>query len=199
MATGWQATKNEVRLYRVDDRWVVRLEVTGKMLRGGGRALPGGVGSAIGCQPGGTRSFRTSVGRIVVSWTGERASGPCLGSIDQDLRAIDAREGDFVFLGFTADEVAVSLLRAEELRSLKPSVMVARLVGLPAEIANRAEPWRAIGTAVGIPVCQFRVTSSDVYASLMRRGEESLAKVVRKATADGEVNILDQLEGILGL
>jgi len=199
VANGWQPTKNEVRLYRVRDRWVVRLEVTQKMLRGAGRALPGAVGSAIGCRPGSAMwLFRTRAGGFVVSWPADRPSGPCLGSIYRDLSVLGARERDLVFLEFQGEHASVSLLRADELRRLPASAQVARLVGLLDAPNDQADLWRMVGTAVGMSISQVGVTAEDVHSCLMCRGEASLARLVRQAETKDR-SILDDLESILGL
>lgn len=195
----FQSTKNEVRLYRVGDRWVVRLEVTQKMLRGAGRALPAAVGSAIGCRPGSAMwHFRTRVGGFIVSWPADRPSGPYLGSLERDLKDLEACEGDLVFLEFHGQVASVRLLRAVPLQRLTAPEQVARLVGLRDLPKEQSELWRLVANAIEMPTSRGDVTIDSVCACLRRRGEVRLAELAQQANTKDR-SILDDLESILGL
>jgi hypothetical protein len=186
-------------LYSVDNKWILRVEVTADTLRGSGRPLPAAVAVLLGCQPGERKVFRSPADEIVVSWPPSSASGPNLGSLKPDTDALGGKLGDFLFLTLEKGAIGVRLLPASCLAHRNPTCKLALLLGLPESDAIDAVHLEAIARAIGIGE-QLQEPSADVvHAHLMRRNEIDLARLLKNSEARDEEDILAKLATTIGL
>lgn len=186
-------------LYRVNQQWRFRTEITRETVRGSGRPLPTAVAALVGCLPGGRMVLRSPADDIVVSWPPGSASGPNLGSLRPALESLGGQVGDYLFLTIVDQSMEVTLLRAESVANGSALDRLLLLVGLSPGAQSEATAWATIGSAIGLDARDGVPGPEEVHAQLVRRNEIELARLVREISPHAVESILDRLEGSLGL
>ncbi|MFD6857516.1 hypothetical protein ACFWCF_09255 [Rhodococcus sp. NPDC060090] len=88
------------RLYRLDERWRLRIPVTRDHMRGAEFPIPSAVAGIVGCEPGAETVLKSRLGPQALRWT---RPIPQLGSVRRFLDEIGIDEYGELFLEFRSD------------------------------------------------------------------------------------------------
>ena len=91
-----------------EDHWSLRMPVTLDLLRGSGRSIPMQFAAYLGCRPGLNKDFATAWGEVKAVWA-TTTPGPSLGSVRPVLTAVDAEEGDLLFVCYRPGSADIDL------------------------------------------------------------------------------------------
>lgn len=91
-------------IYRTARGIAMRLIVNTDHLRGSGFAVPTGLATAVGLEPGDTRDYQAESGAVSMGWGGVQ---PAFGSIRRELLRLDATVGEVVFVVIDNETVGV--------------------------------------------------------------------------------------------
>lgn len=164
----WRQSK---RVYKLGDRFGLRIVVTRDHIRGSGSACPVGLAAAFegGLTHGQSRQFHFGQIAVAVSWAGIQ---PFLGSVGPVVRELNAEEGDHVLLSFGVEgDLAISILNVEGVDPLESAVLLTGGNSVPAREAQ----FQQIALSIGVPSTS---SVADIVASLESRGESDLAALV---------------------
>lgn len=160
--------------YQIRDMWALRIPVDHDVLRGSGRQIPEPFAVHLGVFYGSQESFTSEFQTVNVGWP---AQHPGVGSIRVAAEALDAKEGDHLFvIAESAGEVGFLVLGREELEAASPTQRLLMLVG--ADTASLHE-WRAaLASALGLPT---HATLQEIEHLLEARREHELLRLFRIA------------------
>lgn len=153
-----------------DGRWWLRVDVSTPHLGGAEVSLPTGFASYLGLSPGDSRRVRSVAGEVTLAWQ----SHPALGSLQQILQEVAAKEGSHVFLTLS-DEGTLRVRHLPAAGGGDATARALRLVGYTAPGGTRDQAIRVIATRIGLagPVGQ-----PELLARLRERGDRDLLSLM---------------------
>jgi hypothetical protein len=180
--------------------WSLRIPIDGDLLRGSGRGISAAFAGYIGIEPGSKITIPGLESPITVSWPLSSITGPTIGSLRAEARALDAFVGDFLLLTFLADErrFQTKLMRASDIETVNGLSRLALLHGVPAA-GDRGEMLTAIVHALGLELTGGDDPVTIVDLALTRRRQDSwrefLPEIDRSESLD---DVLERLTKALG-
>lgn len=182
------------RLFRFQDGWQLRVEVTQDHLRGSGFVAPSSLAGLLQLRVGDTLELDSRLGPQKVYWTGTQ---PSIGSVRRFLLEFNADVGDHIFLQFTDsgsfDVVGCTALSGDPLDD------ALHLAGLDTALPDaKARLASAIGIDVYIStpslVEEFRARGDSDIADLLVQARAALDQEERNDTSTPSVAIDDILD-----
>lgn len=156
------------RLYRRDDGWAWRLQITADHARGSGSVIPTAFARVIGMSPGDSLSVRSSDGTQSVYWTGLQ---PSLGSIRRHVELSGLKVGDWA-CAVVDDDGGFSLVPVHT-DSRTGAALALALAGIPQ--TDVADVRETLAQALSLPPTS---SWSSIIAAARNRGDDDLAEAL---------------------
>jgi len=156
------------RLYRLDQGWALRLQLTEDHARGSGSVIPTALAVIVGLSPGDSLSIPSPDGTQSVYWTGIQ---PSLGSIRRLLDDFGPSDGGWAFAVF--DDSGWFSLAPVCTGGRTGLALALALVGMPE--ADVADPRVALARALSLPTTS---SWSSIISAARNRGEDDLAEAI---------------------
>lgn len=170
------------RLYRDEDGWVYRIDVTKNHLRGSGSMVSQAVAAALSLTQGERIVFSSEPREHAVSWRGAQ---PSLGTLRAHLEHLGAQAGDQVLLKYdTAGTFTVSLVPPPK----GDGLLDAAALVTPKEATSHQEAVRALTSSLGeVPTGKGGTDQEDsldtlalkhLAAQFVERGDQDVANLL---------------------
>ncbi len=156
------------RLYRIDESWALRLQITSDHARGSGSVMPIALAAILGLSPGDSVAIPSLDGTQSVYWTGLQ---PSLGSIRRLVEARGLQDGDWACAVFE-DCGGFSLVPVDSDGRFGVALALA-LAGTPEVDFEDARV--VLARALSLPSTS---SWSSIIAAARNRGEDDLAEAL---------------------
>jgi Sigma-70, region 4 len=180
--------------------WGVRVLIDADVLRGSGKTISAAFACHVGVGPGNKITVPAPESMITVSWPVSSITGPSMGSIRAEARALDASPGDLLFLVYLADHNRFEprLVRASDLEAAEGLPRLALLHGTqPSE--DPGQTLLAIAHALGVEITDADDPASIVGLALTRRRQDSWRDLLPNGDKSETLDdVLDRLTKALG-
>jgi len=180
--------------------WRLRIQVDADLLRGSGRAIPAAFAGYIGVGPGSKIAILGPESAITVSWPLSSITGPSIGSLRSLALALDASDGDLLFLRYIADaeRFAAKVVRASDIEAADGLSRLALLHGLRPS-SDDGETLTAIVHALGLELSEGDDPVSIVDLALTRRRQDSWRELLPETKKTKSIDeVLQRLAEALG-
>jgi hypothetical protein len=180
--------------------WRLRIQVDADLLRGSGRAISAAFAGHVGAGPGSKIAIPGPESAITVSWPLSSITGPSIGSLRSLALALDASDGDLLFLRYVADagRFAAKVVRASDIEAADGLSRLALLHGLRPSSDDR-ETLMAIVHALGQELSEGDDPVFIVDLALMRRRQDSWRELLPETKKTKSIDeVLQRLAKALG-
>jgi DNA-binding phage protein len=180
--------------------WRLRIQVDADLLRGSGRAIPAAFAGYIGVGPGSKIAIPGPGSAITVSWPLSSIVGPSIGSLRSLALALDASDGDLLFLRYIADagRFAAKVVRASDIEAADGLSRLALLHGLRPSSDDR-ETLTAVVHALGLELSEGDDPVSILDLALTRRRQDSWRELLPETKKTKSIDeVLQRLAKALG-
>lgn len=163
------------RLYRAENAWLFRTEVTEDHMRGSGTGAPAAVATALELRHGGARHFSSDSGPLSIRWTG---LSPSFGSIRQRLIQRRFRLHDPIFI--VLYDSGKFDLRSVPKPSGRTDLDIAALTGV--QMVESFQDFLTLcGRALGIPGA---ASLHDLLRQCTLRGDDDVQSLLEQYIAE---------------
>jgi hypothetical protein len=181
------------RCFKLQGQWSYRITVTYDTLRGSGTSIPQGFAGylqlAHGCE------IEVEVPEMTLRFTWPSLL-PCVGSLRSVAEALDAIEGDYLFVAADPSKGVASITKVGKHDVDTASGPVARLLLEVGITTLSGDPVMAVADALGVTVAE--ASWAAIRRRLRSRGEEDLLALVPKDES-GDKSGLDDLMALVGV
>lgn len=157
------------RVYRGEQEWLLRRQLTDDHARGSGYSIPSPLAVAIGLQPGESLDLASPIGTQSVYWTGLQ---PAIGSVRRLMEKDGLQPGNWIFVSI-ADDAFFKLQQVADISTLTGIDRALALVGR--ESSSRSEAREVLAAALGI---QGTSSWSSIVDAARAKGDDDVADAI---------------------